>query len=65
LRNQQIGALMSMPPDTQQLGASAEKRVEIMKSRRKEKLRHDLMNNLNGSMINGTYINESNIQDAL
>jgi hypothetical protein len=56
---------MSMPPDTQQLGASAEKRVEIMKSRRKEKLRHDLMNNLNGSMINGTYINESNIQDAL
>ena len=56
---------MSMPLDQQQLGASADKRGEILKSRRKEKLRHDLMKNLNGSLINGTYVNESNIQDAL
>jgi hypothetical protein len=49
---------MSMPPNPQQMMASADKRGEILMSRRKEKLRHDLMNNLNGSMINGTYVND-------
>ena len=55
---------MSMP-DTVNNQSSVDRRNEILVTRRREKLKHDLMNNLNGSMINGQQINEANIQDAL